>query len=126
LIRHCLKDMALIGAIMCGILVTWAAAAFGYQVFRPGICSGRSSSLTRARLKEIATGIATYQLDNGRAPCPSWDDLIGYKYVARGVRQDPWGTSITFHCLPSGDVVVRSAGRDHQLYTDDDITNGAL
>jgi len=125
LIRQCLRDMALIGAIMCGILVTWTTAALGYQLFRPGICHGRSWSLARSRLMEIATGIATYKIDNGRAACPTWDDLIGRSYVARGVVTDPWGTSNTFHCAANGDVVIRSAGPDRLFHTDDDISNGA-
>jgi hypothetical protein len=124
LIRRCLGDTALTCVIMCGILVTWAAAAFGYQMFRPGICHGHSWSLARGRIKEIATGIAIYQLDNGRS-CPSWEDLSGQKYVARGVAKDPWGTIIAFHCMPSGDIAVRSAGPDRLFHTDDDVTNGA-
>jgi hypothetical protein len=125
LIRHCLKDLALIGAIMCGILVTWTTAAIGYQMFRPGICHGRSWSLARGRIKEIATGIAIYQLDNGRSSCPSGDDLTREKYVARGGLKDPWGTFIAFHCMPGGDIVVRSAGPDRLFHTNDDIMNGA-
>ena len=124
MIRHWLRDMALIGAIMCGILVTWAAAGFGYQTFRPGTCSGRSWSVNRDRVGEIASGIATYQIDNDRSPCPTRDDLIEQKYVARGALVDPWGTSITFHCMPNGDVIVRSAGADRLFHTDDDVTNG--
>ena len=124
MIRHSLRDMALIAAIMCGILVTWATAGFGYTMLNPGLCSGRSWSLARGRIKEVATGIALYQVDNRRS-CPTRDNLIDQKYVARGGLVDPWGTSITFHCMPNGDVVVRSAGADRLFHTDDDITNGA-
>ena len=93
-------------------------------MFHPGLHSGRSWSWVGGRVREVASGIATLP-DRQCHSCPTRDNLIGQKYVARGGLVDPWGTSITFHCMPSGDVVVRSAGPDRLFHTDDDITNGA-
>jgi hypothetical protein len=124
LIRYFFRRVALVAALVLGVLVTWAVAAIGFSAIYPGLHCGGPGRSSRGRVREIASGIATYQLDNGHSPCPTRDDLIGQKYVARGALVDSWGTSITFHCMPDGDVVVRSAGADRLFHTDDDITNG--
>jgi len=116
--------MALIAVIMCGILVTWATAGFGYWMFRPHGC-GNSPKLTRIRVAEAASGITHYQIDNAFR-CPTRDQLVDQHYVGRGTLVDSWGTSITFHCSADSDlfvVFVRSAGPDKVFHTADDITN---
>jgi len=123
LIRQFFSDMPLIAAIMCGILVTWAVAGFGYSMFHPPRC-GSSLKVARLRVAETASGITLYQLDNGRSTCPTGDQVVEQHYVARGALTDPWGTSMTVHCSCAGYlVVVRSAGPDRQFNTADDITN---
>ena len=52
------------------------------------------------RVKEAAFATTLYQLDNGPR-CPTRDDLVSGKYVARGALIDSVGTSITFHCTPA-------------------------
>ena len=124
MIQYFFRRMAIVAALACGVLVTWVAAAIGFCAIYPGIHCGGPGRSSRGRVREIASGIATYQIDNERSPCPTRDNLIDQKYVARGALVDPWGTSITFHCMPNGDVVVRSAGPDRLFHTDDDVTNG--
>jgi hypothetical protein len=119
LIWHCFKNIALIAAIMCGILATWAAADFGYQLLHPRGCSRPGPG----HVLQTAHGISNFLSVNDR--CPTRDDLAG-RYVSAHLLVDPWGTSITFHCSSNGDVFVRSAGPDRLFHTDDDITNGAL
>ena len=107
------------GAVVCGVAVTWAAAGFGYLLLYPPGCVIRARpGLLRAR--ETRQGISMFLIDHNR--CPTRDDLAG-KYVSPRSLVDPWGTSITFHC-DGDDIVVRSAGPDRVFHTADDITEG--
>ena len=107
------------GAVVCGIAVTWAAAGFGYLMLYPPGCVLRAKPGV-VRVAQTRQGISTFLIDNNR--CPTRDDLAG-QYVSPGSLVDPWGTSITFHCA-GDDIVVRSAGPDRVFHTADDVTEG--
>jgi hypothetical protein len=113
--------MAIVGAIVCGVAVTWTAASFGYHLVGCRSLGGGSHRIARQRVRETSQGIWMHMIDTDR--CPSHEDLIAGQYVAQRSLVDPWGTSIVFRCVPGIIVSVRSAGPDHIFHTGDDITN---
>ena len=119
------RRVAIVAAILVGTAVTSVTARFGYagglfQALQPG-CRPHPLKAARIRVLEVVQGIHTFLIDND--VCPTRDQLIEQKYVARGVLTDPWGTSLTFHCTPDGDAIVLSAGPDRLFHTADDITD---
>jgi hypothetical protein len=74
------------------------------------------------RGKDAAKAVTSYRHDKRRCPTP--EEVVAAGYVSPGSLVDPWGTQITFQCSASGNVVVRSAGRDRLFNTTDDITEG--
>jgi hypothetical protein len=121
LIRSLLRKAGLFYAVLCGTALTWTAAAFGLALLYPGSCHQRIPQLKTARYlaTEIASAVQVFRIVENR--CPTRDALVSRNYVDAKDLIDPWGTSITFRCTPGGDVVVRSAGPDRELYTWDDI-----
>jgi hypothetical protein len=115
----------MVGALLCGVAVTWAAAGFGLRLVYYGPHCGGGVKVSRDRVRDIAFAATLHYVDNDLR-CPDRDDLVGGELVSRKDLVDAWGTSITFRCIPDGGgvVVVRSAGPDHLFHTDDDITNG--
>jgi len=123
LIRSLLRRVGLFYAVLCGIALTWAAAAFGLALLAPGSCQLRIPNVKTARYltAETASAVQVFRIVESR--CPTRDALVSRNYVDAKELIDPWGTSITFHCAAGGDVVVRSAGPDRQFHTRDDITS---
>lgn len=105
------------GAIVCGVAVTWAAAGFGLRVLAPRSCS-RPVTLTRYSVRDVAGRVSYYRIEKGR--CPTRKELL--VHVPPSELVDPWWTSVTFHCT-GDDIVVRSAGPDRVFHTADDITS---
>jgi hypothetical protein len=124
LIRSLLRKVGLSYAVVCGIAVTWAAAAFGLALLAPRTdCQLRIPHLKAARYLTAETASAVQVFRVVENHCPTRDALVGRNYVDAKELIDPWGTSITFQCTPGGDVVVRSAGPDRTFHTPDDITS---
>jgi hypothetical protein len=120
LIRQTLARAGIVAALFVGVAITWMAAAFGYQLVRPHGC-GSPTRLATLRARETLASVIMFQVEHHR--CPTRADLLTGKYVRSGSLVDPWGTSITFHCLPDDDAIVRSAGPDRLFNTADDITS---
>ena len=109
-------------AILCGVALTWACAAFGIVAF--GELHGHrcSSGNKQALRRVIATEQAPTMFWIAHRRCPADDDeLISADYVAAGELVDPCGTALAYSCS-GGDVTVRSAGPDRTLGTFDDVT----
>jgi hypothetical protein len=124
LIRSLLRRVGLFYAVLCGIAVTWAAAAFGLALLTPHWgCHLRVPHLKTARYltAETASAVQVFRIVENH--CPTRDALVSRNYVDAKDLVDPWGTSITFQCTAGGDVVVRSAGPDRLFHTPDDVTN---
>ena len=124
MIRSLLRKVGLFYAVLCGIALTWAAAAFGLALLAPrSDCHLRIPHLKTARYltAETASAVQVFRIVENR--CPTRDALVSSNYVDAKELIDPWGTSITFHCTADGDVVVRSAGPDRLFHTPDDITS---
>jgi hypothetical protein len=122
--RSLLRRVGLFYAVLCGIAVTWAAAAFGLALLASdGGCHLRIPHVKTARYltAETASAVQVFRIVENR--CPTRDALVSRNYVDARELIDPWGTSLTFHCAAGGDVVVRSAGPDRQFHTADDITS---
>ena len=119
--RSLLRKVGLFYAVLCGIAVTWAAAAFGLALLAPGSWDRRIPHMKAARYltAETASAVQVFRVVENR--CPTRDALVSGNYVDARELIDPWGTSITFNCALSGDVVVRSAGPDRVFNTADDI-----
>jgi hypothetical protein len=120
LIRQTLARAAVAAALLGGVAITWTAAAFGCQLVRPPGC-GRPLKAAILRARELRASVVMYQIEHHG--CPTRDDLLTGNYLRSGTLVDPWGTSVTFHCLPEGDAIVRSAGPDRLFNTADDITD---
>ena len=121
--RSLVKKVGLFYAVLCGIALTWAAAAFGLALLGPGSCHVRIPHLKTARYLAAETASAVQLFRIVENHCPTRDALVSRNYVDARELIDPWGTSITFHCTPGGNVIVRSAGPDRLFDTPDDITN---
>jgi hypothetical protein len=111
--------------IALAIGITFSGLALvGFAVFAVTYpCYMRAKVKVAAqRGKETAKGITSYRHEKRRCPTP--EEVVAAGYVSPLALVDPWGTTITFQCSTSGNVVVRSAGRDRQFNTTDDITEG--
>ncbi|MEM6992673.1 MAG: type II secretion system protein GspG [Myxococcota bacterium] len=100
--------VAIIALIMGGIGV----AAYK-QWEKAQLKTARSDALT------MATMLEQYRIEH-RGNCPSDIAALRAADITKRIRDDPWGTAYAFSCDGS-DVVVRSAGPDHEFETDDDI-----
>jgi len=124
LIRSLLRKVGLFYAVLCGIALTWAAAAVGLAVLAPHWgCHLRIPHVKTARYltAEAASAVQVFRVVESR--CPTRDALVSRNYVDAKELTDPWGTSLTLSCAPDGKVLVRSAGPDRQFHTWDDITS---
>ena len=84
----------------------------------------------RTSIQGISSAIDLYEVDTGRYPSTleallSNDGAPNWKgpYLRGGLKSDPWGISFAYNMKDGHNFVVRSAGPDTQLNTDDDITN---
>ena len=74
---------------------------------------------TSADAKTIASAAEVYLADNDE--CPSVDELVSSKILKKSQNTvDAWGNAFSIECDEDG-AVVRSAGRDEQMGTEDDI-----
>ena len=123
MIRSVIRKVGVFYAVLCGIALTWTAAAFGLALLASGDCRMRVPHLktTRYLVAEAASAVQAFRITKSR--CPSPDALVAGGYVDARALVDPWGTSMRLHCTPDGEVSVRSAGPDRVFLTQDDITN---
>ena len=78
----------------------------------------RAAATDAARIREAASN---WQTENEGIGCPSISQLRVDNALDAHVRTaDPWGERFRVFCS-DGEVTVRSAGRDGQLGTDDDV-----
>jgi len=78
----------------------------------------RAAASDAARIREAARG---WQADNAGVGCPSITQLkVDHALDDRIRTADPWGERFRVFCN-SGQVTVRSAGRDGELGTQDDV-----
>ena len=99
-------------------LICFAVFAIVYPCYKRA-----QVKIAAQRGKEAVQGITSYQIEKRRCPTP--EEVVAAGYLSPAALVDPWGTKITFQCSADGSVVVRSAGRDRQFNTSDDITGGA-
>jgi hypothetical protein len=113
-----------LGAILCGIALTWAAAAVGLFFLTSRGCVGFVESkdhIAFRRVADIERALADYSLEHHRCPTKR-DDLIDGGYIDAPSLVDPWGTSIASWCSHDAADVI-SAGPDRTFGTADDITS---
>jgi hypothetical protein len=110
-------------AILCGIALTWTAAAVGLFFLTGRGCSFVESKVHIAfwRVAGAERALADYSLEHQRCPTTR-DDLIGGGYIDAPSLVDPWGTSIAYWCSDDAANVI-SAGPDRTFGTADDITS---
>ena len=109
-------------AVLCGIALTWASAAFGLFLLTADRCTLRASQvqIARWRVREIEDAVSHYWVERGQCP-PTSDDLFRHTDVGPSSLIDPWGTSIPYWCSDDGAEAL-SAGPDRIFGTADDIT----
>lgn len=118
-----LVEVLLVVAIL-GILATVVAVNLGGHGERARIRAARAS------IAAISTAVDMYEIDTGRIPSslqnlisgsgePNWNG----PYIRGGLPVDPWGTPFSLERRGDSGYVVRSAGPDMQMGTDDDITS---
>jgi hypothetical protein len=106
------------GLILCGVALTWACAAFGlFWMTAPRGC--RSPNSVKYQVADLASAVATYQIERNRCPI-TWNELLPGGYVAPRFLVDYWGTRIAFSCSED-EILVTSAGPDRRFGTGDDI-----
>jgi hypothetical protein len=83
---------------------------------------------TKMVIRNVEQAVVHYQTDNVEQCPPSIAALVEGRYLAK-LPLDRWGHPLSFRCPglynPDG-VDIRSAGRDGELYTDDDIVSWRL
>ena len=101
--------------VMTIIALMAGAAAFA---FIPQLTKAKVRQ-TSADAKTIASAAELYMSENDE--CPSVAELISTKTLKQSVNtQDAWGNDFAVECNEDG-AMVRSAGPDEQMGTDDDI-----
>jgi len=108
-------------ALLCGIALTWACAAFGLMIVGTSHCHGYGGGKvtpTIHRVRAIESALDRYWLDHDR--CPLTTDLIADGYLSERDLVDPWGRSIAYVCSED-DSSATSAGPDGVFGTEDDI-----
>ena len=80
-----------------------------------------ASSETRS----IRQAVIAYRAFKNVDACPSLDDLIAARSVDAEDADDPWDSPYEVSC-DDLEVIVRSAGPDRQLGSDDDIAAGLV
>lgn len=81
-----------------------------------------------AKIKSAVVGCATvksaaelYQnMEGSSDQCPTMQDLVASKKLAKDKTDDPWNTPYKIQC-DSGEIKVLSAGKDRKEGTPDDI-----
>ena len=114
-----LVEMLLVMTII-GVLAAVVVVQFGNLGDK-----GRINA-TRASIQAIETAIKTFTIMTGKAP-KSIDELTSSvgddePLLKAGTLNDGWGVPFQFK-FSGNKVEIRSAGKDGQIGTDDDITN---
>lgn len=80
---------------------------------------------TRRRLAEVGDALIRYRSEHGRLPeAVAWSELIDIltpRYLEDVYRIDSWWTAPSYQITDEGRFVLRSAGADSRMGTDDDI-----
>jgi type II secretory pathway pseudopilin PulG len=101
------------------VVMALIASAIAVSVLHAYEVARGHTTETTARTLQSAT--VQYLLEHPDAECPSAEELASSDVVdATRSANDAWGTPFTIEC-DDRLVHVRSAGRDRQLGTDDDI-----
>jgi general secretion pathway protein G len=115
-----LIEVLLVVAIL-GILATVVVVNFG------GKAEGAKIRATRASIAAVCTAIDLYEVEMGTYPSGLQDltratDEHG-AYIRGGVPTDSWGNTFQYTLKDRGNYIVKSAGPDGQMGTEDDITS---
>jgi len=111
-------------AILCGIALTWASAAFGLMIIKFSMtgCHGYGGGKIRPahhKVHNVGLAIEMYRIAQDRCPATKYD-LIADGDVSEHDLVDPWHRSIDYWCTEDDSGAV-SAGPDGEFGTADDI-----
>lgn len=115
-----LVEILLVVAII-GILASVVVVSFG------GRAEGAKIKATRGSIMSICTAVDLYEVEQGKYPSTLDDLTVAVEgqtpYLRGGVPVDSWGTLFSYENKGGGVYVVKSAGPDAQLGTEDDISS---
>lgn len=107
--------------VIIGVLAGVVVVQFG----------GRSTeariNATRSSIAAVCTAIDLYEVETGKYPSSLQDLTVGTDgkppYLKGGVPNDSWGNVFSLENPGSANYVVKSAGPDGQVGSEDDITS---
>ena len=112
------EGMTLIEIMIVVVIMAMIAAAAGFGVMKAK--ATMDLDMAKSGVHRLGSVAEAFMLEN-RGSCPSMEDLKSGRYLSRGgSTEDPWGVEYELTCEDS-EVLVRSAGPDRAMSTEDDI-----
>jgi general secretion pathway protein G len=109
--------------VMVAAVVGFAALGFGAWKAYAGSAGGED--VARQRGQRVLSAATDWKREHLERGCPSITQLQKASLLEASARaEDPWGQRYRIRC-ESGEVQVRSAGKDGKFETADDITLAA-
>ncbi|OVE76174.1 hypothetical protein BVX97_01935 [bacterium E08(2017)] len=107
--------------VIIGVLAGVVVVSFG----------GRSTeariNATRSSISAVCLAIDAYEIEVGKYPSSLQDLTVSIDgrppYIKGGVPVDSWGNTMTLDNAGTGNYLVKSAGPDGQMGSEDDITS---
>ena len=109
--------MTLIEIMIVMVIMALVATAAGFAII-PALNRAKVKQTT-TDAKAIASAAELYMAEND--DCPTVEELVSQKIIDKNKNtKDAWNNDFSIECDDDG-AVVRSAGPDEQMGTDDDI-----
>ena len=112
------RGMTLVEIMIEVVIMALMATAVGVAVL-PRLKAARVTQ-TRTDSQTVASAAMQYLIDNPGEGCPTVEQLAGGYLSASTRLKDAWDNDFTVECS-GDDVIVRSAGPDGSMGTEDDI-----
>ena len=112
------RGMTLVEIMIVVVIMALMATAVGVAVL-PRLKAARVTQ-TRTDAQTVASAAMQYLIDNPGEGCPTVEQLAGGYLSASTRLKDAWDNDFAVECS-GDDVIVRSAGPDGSMGTEDDI-----